>query len=55
MRMEAQRQLVRGDPHPVPKFRVVGPLSNTPEFQQAFACQAGAPMVRPPQTRCQVW
>jgi putative endopeptidase len=55
MRLEAQRQLVRGDPHPVPKFRVIGPLSNTPEFQQAFSCQAGAPMVRPPQTRCQVW
>jgi putative endopeptidase len=55
MRLEAQRQLVNGDPHPVPKFRVLGPLSNTPEFQQAFSCQAGAPMVRPPQTRCQVW
>jgi putative endopeptidase len=55
MRQEAQRQLVKGDPHPVPKFRVIGPLSNTPEFQQAFACQAGAPMARLPQTRCQVW
>jgi putative endopeptidase len=55
MRQEAQRQLVKGDPHPVPQFRVIGPLSNTPEFQQAFACQAGTPMVRPPQTRCQVW
>jgi putative endopeptidase len=55
MRLEAQRQLVRGDPHPVPKFRVIGPLSNTEEFQQAFSCPAGAAMVRPPQTRCQVW
>ena len=55
MRPEAQRQLVSGDPHPVPKFRVLGPLSNTPEFQQAFSCKAGAAMVRPPQTRCQVW
>ena len=55
MRLEAQRQLVRGDPHPVPKFRVIGPLSNTEEFQQAFSCTAGAPMVRPPQARCQVW
>jgi len=55
MRLEAQRQLVSADPHPVAKFRVLGPLSNTPEFQQAFSCQAGAPMVRPPQTRCQVW
>jgi putative endopeptidase len=55
MRPEAQRQLVSADSHPVAKFRVLGPLSNTPEFQQAFSCQAGAPMVRPPQTRCQVW
>ncbi|HMH29728.1 MAG TPA: M13 family metallopeptidase [Steroidobacteraceae bacterium] len=55
MRLEAQRQLVRGDPHPVPKFRVIGPLSNSPEFQQAFSCAARAPMVRPLQTRCQVW
>jgi putative endopeptidase len=55
MRLEAQRQLVRGDPHPVPKFRVIGPLSNTEEFQQAFSCPAGAPMVRPPLTRCRVW
>jgi putative endopeptidase len=55
MRLEAQRQLVKGDPHPVPKFRVLGPLSNTPQFQQAFSCRVGAPMVRPPQTRCEVW
>jgi endothelin-converting enzyme/putative endopeptidase len=55
MRLEAQRQYVRSDPHPVPKYRVIGPLSNTPEFKQAFACQSGTPMVRPPQTRCQVW
>jgi putative endopeptidase len=55
MRLEAQRQLVRDDPHPVPKFRVLGPFSNTPEFQQAFSCRAGAAMVRPAETRCQVW
>jgi putative endopeptidase len=55
MRIEAQRQLVKSDPHPVPKFRVIGPLSNTPEFQQAFSCEAGTPMVRPPEQRCAVW
>jgi putative endopeptidase len=55
MRLEAQRQLVKGDSHPVPKFRVIGPLSNTPEFQQAFSCQTDAPMVRRPQLLCQVW
>jgi putative endopeptidase len=55
MRLEAQRQLLRGDPHPVPQFRVIGPLSNTPEFQQAFSCKAGSAMVRPPEQRCAVW
>ncbi len=55
MRIEAQRKLVSGDPHPVPKFRVIGPLSNTPEFQQAFSCKAGSAMVRPPEKHCAVW
>jgi putative endopeptidase len=55
LHLEAQRQLVAGDPHPVPKFRVIGPLSNSPEFQQAFSCKAGADMVRPPAKRCVVW
>src|SRR4029077_8588093 len=49
MRLEAQRQLIKSDPHPVPKFRVIGPFSDTPEFQKAFSCQAGAAMVRPPE------
>jgi putative endopeptidase len=55
VRIEAQRQIVKGDPHPVPRFRVIGPLSNLPEFQQAFSCKPGAPMVRPPEQRCAVW
>jgi endothelin-converting enzyme/putative endopeptidase len=55
MRIEAQRQLLKTDPHPAPKYRVIGPFSNTPEFQQAFSCQAGSAMVRPPQQRCAVW
>jgi len=55
MRLEAQRQRVGADPHPVPKFRVIGPLSNSPEFQQAFSCKADAEMVRQPEKRCAVW
>jgi putative endopeptidase len=54
-RLELQRQMVKGDPHPVAKFRVIGPLSNLPEFQQAFACKVGTEMVRPPEKRCAVW
>lgn len=55
VRIETQRQIVKDDPHAVPKFRVIGPLSNLPEFEQAFSCKPGAPMVRPPEQRCAVW
>lgn len=53
--LELQRQLVKADSHPTSKYRVIGPLSNVPEFQQAFACKAGSAMVRPPEQRCVVW
>jgi putative endopeptidase len=55
MRLEAQRQLIKSDPHPVPKFRVIGPFSSTPEFQKAFSCPAGAAMVQPAEKRCVIW
>jgi len=55
VRLEAQRQMLTMDPHPVPRFRVIGTVSNLPEFQRAFSCPAGAEMVRPPEKRCAVW
>ena len=55
MRPEWQRLMVQSDPHPVSKFRVIGPLSNLPEFQKAWSCKADAPMVRPADKRCEVW
>ena len=55
VRLEAQREMVATDPHPVPRFRVIGTLSNLPEFQKAFACRPGIAMVRPPEKRCAVW
>ena len=54
-RPEAQRLMVQTDPHPVAKYRVLGPLSNLPEFHKAWSCQADAPMVRPADKRCEVW
>ena len=54
-RPETQRLMVQGDPHPVAKFRVLGPLSNFPPFQKTFACKADSPMVRPDDQRCVVW
>ncbi len=54
-RPELARLLVNVDPHPLPKFRVNGPLSNMPQFAAAFQCKAGDPMVRPEKDRCQIW
>jgi endothelin-converting enzyme/putative endopeptidase len=55
IRMETQRTMVQGDPHPVAKWRVNGPLSNLPAFRAAFSCQAGDEMVRADKDRCEVW
>ena len=54
-RPETQRLMVQGDPHPVAKYRVIGPLSNFPPFEKAFACNSDSPMVRPTDQRCVVW
>ncbi len=55
IRPDAQRQFVLTNPHPVSKYRVIGPLSNLPEFQQAFNCKPGDAMVRPTERRCVIW
>ena len=54
-RPETQKLMVQGDPHPVAKYRVLGPLSNFPPFAEAFSCKAGSAMVRPEAERCVVW
>ncbi len=41
------------DPHSPGKYRVNGVVSNMPEFQKAFRCRAGQPMVR--RNACRVW
>ncbi len=41
------------NPHSPGRYRVNGLMGNYPEFQQAFGCKAGQPMVR--QDRCRVW
>jgi endothelin-converting enzyme/putative endopeptidase len=55
IRPETQRLMVQGDPHPIAKYRVIGPLSNMPEFQAAFSCKADAAMIRAADQRCSVW
>jgi putative endopeptidase len=55
IRPETQRKMVQGDPHPIAKYRVIGPLSNTPAFAEAFGCKKDSAMVRAPGERCEVW
>jgi putative endopeptidase len=54
IRPELARTMAQGDPHPIAKYRVIGPLSNLPEFQKAFGCKPDAAMVRA-EKRCDVW
>jgi predicted metalloendopeptidase len=41
------------DPHSPGRYRVNGTLQNSPEFQKAFSCKVGQPMVS--QNACRVW
>ena len=52
-RPEFKREMAITDPHSPLEYRVNGVVSNLPEFGAAFACKAGAPMVR--QNACRVW
>lgn len=53
LRPEAARTLIAINPHSVPWLRVNNVVSNMPEFQKAFSCKAGQPMVHA--TQCRVW
>ena len=46
VRPEAARSQVQSNPHPLGKWRVLGPLSNMPEFADAWSCKKGDAMVR---------
>jgi putative endopeptidase len=50
---QALRLQAQSNPHSTPKYRVNGVVSNMPEFQKAFNCKAGQPMVRA--NACRVW
>ncbi|GIY26780.1 neprilysin-2 [Caerostris darwini] len=39
--------------HSPPQFRVIGPMSNLPEFAKEFHCELDTPMNR--KNKCQVW
>jgi len=53
VRDETKRLRATVDPHSPEKYRANGVVSNMPEFQEAFHCKAGSPMVN--QNKCRVW
>ena len=54
-RPEALRQQVLTDPHSPGQFRANGPLTNMPEFYQAFGCQPTDKMERPTAEQARIW
>jgi len=51
---EAVRR-INTDPHSPGEWRVRGPFSNMPEFEQAFGCGDGSRMMRPEAERVRIW
>jgi putative endopeptidase len=49
------RQGLLSDVHAPPKWRVNGPLSNIPEFYEAFEVKPGQPMYRAEKDRVRIW
>ena len=52
-RPEYERLQAQTNPHSPGRYRVNGTVSNMPEFQKAFSCKPGTPMVRT--NSCRVW
>lgn len=50
---EIARVYATTNPHSPGRYRVNGVVANFPEFQKAFSCPAGSPMVN--QQACRVW
>lgn len=49
------RRHLLSDVHAPAKWRVLGPLSNLPEFQEAFGVKPGQPLWRPAEVRVKIW
>ncbi|HTX19207.1 MAG TPA: M13 family metallopeptidase [Bacteroidota bacterium] len=54
-RPEAVANQVRSNEHSPAKFRVIGPLSDMPEFYAAFGIKPGDPMWRADSVRVKIW
>lgn len=51
----ALRRNLLSDVHAPAKWRVIGPLSNLPDFYEAFGVKPGQPMFRPEASRVRIW
>ena len=54
-RPEEAFRLLKINPHSPGQFRVIGPLSNMPEFYKAFGVDEGCKMFRPEADRPSIW
>lgn len=54
-RDEALRRQIAVGPHSPGMFRAIGPISNMPEFFEAFGIREGDGMWRPPSVRVKIW
>ena len=54
-REELLRRHLLSDVHAPPKWRVNGPMSDIPEFYEAFGVKQGQPMYRAPAARVHIW
>jgi putative endopeptidase len=55
VREEEVKRLLTVDPHSPPRFRVLGPLMNLPEFWAAFKIPQGSAMRRPEEHVVEIW
>ncbi len=54
-RTESLRRQLLSDVHAPAKWRVIGPLTNIPEFYAAFNIKPNQPMWRAPKNRVRIW
>lgn len=54
-RPESIASQVRSNEHSPPKFRVIGPLSDMPEFYATFGVKQGDAMWRADSVRVKIW
>jgi putative endopeptidase len=55
MRPEAMANQIKSNEHAPAKWRVLGPLSNMPEFYSTFSIKKGDAMWRPDSLRVKIW